>query len=41
MVLFWFRRDLRFEDNHALYRALKSGSDVMPIFIYDIDIINK
>ena len=41
MVLFWFRRDLRFEDNHALYRALKSGSDVMPIFIYDIDITNK
>ena len=41
MVLFWFRRDLRFEDNHALYRALKSGSDVMPIFIYDSDITNK
>ena len=41
MVIFWFRRDLRLEDNHALFRALKSGFDVMPIFIYDSDIIDK
>ena len=29
MVIFWFRRDLRLDDNHALFKALKSekGSD--------------
>ena len=41
MVILWFRRDLRLEDNHALYRALKSGYDVLPIFIYDSDITDK
>ena len=34
MVIFWFRRDLRIDDNHALFRALKSGFDVLPIFIF-------
>ena len=41
MVIFWFRRDLRIDDNHALFRALKSGFDVLPIFIFDTDITNK
>ena len=41
MVIFWFRRDLRLEDNHALFKALKSGYDVLPIFIFDSNITNK
>jgi deoxyribodipyrimidine photo-lyase len=35
IVIFWFRRDLRLEDNTALYHALKSGQQVMPVFIFD------
>ena len=41
MVIFWFRRDLRLEDNHALFKALKSGYDDLPIFIFDSNITNK
>ncbi|HRG01438.1 MAG TPA: deoxyribodipyrimidine photo-lyase [Bacteroidia bacterium] len=39
--LFWFRRDLRLDDNAALYHALKRGLPVMPIFIFDQNILNK
>jgi len=39
--IFWFRRDFRFNDNAGLYHALKSGKSVIPIFIYDTDIIDK
>ena len=38
--IFWFRRDLRLEDNTGLYYALKSGSKVLPIFIFDENILN-
>lgn len=38
--LFWFRRDLRLEDNTALYHALQTGLPVLPIFIFDIHILN-
>ena len=41
MNIFWFRRDLRLEDNCGLYKALKAGKKVMPIFIFDKNIINK
>lgn len=37
-TFFWFRRDLRMEDNHGLWQALKN-SDVQPIFIFDEDIL--
>ena len=40
-IIFWFRRDLRLDDNHGLYRALKESSSVVPIFIYDSDITDK
>jgi len=40
IVVFWFRRDLRLNDNHGLYKALKSGLPVLPIFIYDKNIID-
>ena len=32
IAIFWFRRDLRLEDNTALKAALKSGHQVLPIF---------
>lgn len=37
----WFRRDLRLEDNAALYHALKSNHPVLCLFIYDTSILNK
>lgn len=40
-VIHWFRRDLRLEDNAALYHALKSGNKVQCIFIFDSNILNK
>jgi deoxyribodipyrimidine photo-lyase len=40
-VLFWFRRDLRLEDNAGLYHALKAHKHVLPIFIFDSVILNK
>ena len=39
--LFWFRRDLRLIDNHGLYEALKSELPVLPIFIFDTNILDK
>jgi deoxyribodipyrimidine photo-lyase len=39
--IFWFRRDLRIEDNVGLYNALESGHPVLPLFIFDTDILNK
>ncbi len=41
LTIFWFRRDLRLEDNAGLYRALKSGSAVLPIFIFDTTILDR
>lgn len=38
--VFWFRRDLRLDDNAGLYHALKSGNPVLPIFIFDTNILN-
>jgi deoxyribodipyrimidine photo-lyase len=39
--LFWFRRDLRLHDNHALYEALQSGLPVLPLFIFDTSILDQ
>jgi len=39
--IFWFRRDLRLEDNVGLHHALESGFPVLPIFIFDADILDK
>ena len=39
--IFWFRRDLRLHDNAGLYHALKSGNPVLPIFIFDKNILDK
>jgi deoxyribodipyrimidine photo-lyase len=37
--IFWFRRDLRLNDNAGLYHALKSDLPVLPIFIFDRNIL--
>ena len=39
--IFLFRRDLRIEDNVGLFHALESKHPVLPIFIFDTDILNK
>lgn len=39
--IFWFRRDLRLEDNIGLNHALNSEFPVLPIFIFDEEILNK
>ncbi|MFN8240315.1 MAG: deoxyribodipyrimidine photo-lyase [Bacteroidales bacterium] len=41
VVIFWFRRDLRLEDNTGLWHALSSGYKVLPVFIYDRLILDK
>lgn len=39
--IFWFRRDLRLHDNVGLYHALSQNHVVIPIFIFDNNIINQ
>jgi len=39
--IFWFRRDLRLQDNAALYHALQAGKPVLPVFIFDSQILGR
>ncbi|HON19276.1 MAG TPA: deoxyribodipyrimidine photo-lyase [Salinivirgaceae bacterium] len=39
--VFWFRRDLRLDDNHALYHALKEPLPLRFIFIFDTNILRQ
>ncbi len=39
--IFWFRRDLRLDDNVGFYNALQSKNPVLPIFIFDSEILKK
>jgi deoxyribodipyrimidine photo-lyase len=39
--IMWFRRDLRLTDNAAVYHALKDTNPVLPIFIFDKNILDK
>ena len=41
MNIFWFRRDLRLEDNVGLFHALNSTEEVLPIFIFDESILSQ
>ena len=41
MVLHWFRRDLRLEDNAALAKAMATGQPVQPVFIFDTHILDR
>jgi len=40
IAIFWFRRDLRLHDNAGLYHALRSGLPVLPLFIFDTNILD-
>ena len=40
-TIFWFRRDLRINDNKGFFEALNGKNKVIPIFIYDSKIIDK
>ncbi|MEZ4779227.1 MAG: deoxyribodipyrimidine photo-lyase [Flavobacteriaceae bacterium] len=39
--IFWFRRDLRLQDNVGFYKALNGKFPVLPIFIFDIEILEQ
>lgn len=41
MILFWFRRDLRFHDNAGFYNALIDADEVLPAFVFDESILEK
>jgi deoxyribodipyrimidine photo-lyase len=37
----WLRRDLRLDDNAALYHGLKESGNVIPLFIFDTNILSR
>lgn len=38
--IFWFRQDLRVQDNTGLFEAVHNSQEVLPLFILDTNIIN-
>jgi len=38
-VIMWFRRDLRLTDNTALNAAMRTGSPILPVFVFDPNIL--
>ncbi len=41
LSIFWFRRDLRLSDNAGLFQALKNETHVLPLFIFDTEILSR
>jgi deoxyribodipyrimidine photo-lyase len=41
LSVFWFRRDLRLDDNKGFFEALKNEENVLPIFIFDKQILES
>lgn len=41
IAVFWFRRDLRLADNLGLFEATCSGLKVLPVFIFDTNILSE
>ena len=41
ICIHWFRRDLRLHDNYGLFRALTEHGDVLPLFIFDTNILAR
>ena len=39
--IFWFRRDLRLDDNIGFFKALHGKNPVVPVFIFDENILNE
>lgn len=40
ITIFWFRRDLRLEDNRGLYHAYTQEKNILPLFIFDREILD-
>ncbi len=40
-AIFWFRRDLRLEDNAGLFHALEDCDQVIPVFVFDTTILDR
>ena len=40
-AIFWHRRDIRIDDNAGLQKALIASTRVIPVFIFDSEIIDK
>jgi len=40
VTVFWFRRDLRLDDNPGLFEALRGPHPVLPFFLFDQDILH-
>ena len=40
LAIFWLRRDLRLSDNHGLFQALQGPLPVLPLFIFDTEILD-
>ena len=39
--IFWFRQDLRMDDNNALYQAASADLPILPLFIFDTNITDE
>ena len=39
--IFWFRRDLRLEDNSGLFHALSESDEVVAVFVFDKNILSR
>lgn len=39
--IYWFKRDLRIDDNRALYEACRNSKEIIPIFIFIPHLINE
>lgn len=40
-AFYWFRRDLRLEDNHGLFKALRDEVSVLCVFVFDRQILDE
>ncbi len=40
-AIFWHRRDLRISDNHGLFTANSDFKEIIPVFIFDVNILEK
>jgi deoxyribodipyrimidine photo-lyase len=34
-IVYWFRNDLRLSDNEAIYTAIKTAQEVIPVYVFD------
>ncbi len=41
ITIFWYRRDLRLDDNAGLYYACQNETNVLPLFIFDQNILEE